>query len=362
MMGGRRASRSATRGRDPQRELHRGAARTRTSRSSTAGKRGRVAHECILDTRAREAHRGHRGRRRRQAPHGLRLPRADDELPDRGHADGRADRERAEGRARSLLRGDDRRSARRSARSRAGKLPTRRQPAQARAAHRRGDRRDRVDAPVLARAGRLPRCRGRAREKFWPSVGRINNALGDRNLVLLVPADRGVRDGVGVNDRAAFIRALRFDYLGEVSTEANFRLQSWLTFYRSVRVKARELADLEAATREPSPLELAKHGVRMGRHLWLKWLSYVLLFPIKVVMPTRLWVRLIHRSTLHALALLPEAGGALGSREPRVLRPPRRSRGAPARLGQGVSRGRKRLTWRGFRSWIRTTSRGVANG
>ena len=101
----------------------------------------------------------------------------------------------------------------------------------------------------------------------------------------------------------AYIRALRFDYLGEVSTEANFRLQAWLTFDRSVRAKALEFADLEASTRELIGQELAKHGVRMGRHLWLRWLSYVLLFPIKLVLPTRLWVWLIYRSTLHALAL-----------------------------------------------------------
>jgi hypothetical protein len=119
-----------------------------------------------------------------------------------------------------------------------------------------------------------------------------------------------------VNDRAAFIRALRFDYLGEVSTEANFRLQSWLTFDRSVRAKARELADLEAETRELIASELAKHGVRMGRHLWLKWLSYVLLFPIKLVMPTRLWVFLIHRSTLHALALYEKQALRWGAESP----------------------------------------------
>ena len=31
--------------------------------------------------------------------------------------------------------------------------------------------------------------------KFWPAVGRVDNAYGDRNLVCCVPADRGVRDG-----------------------------------------------------------------------------------------------------------------------------------------------------------------------
>ena len=54
-----------------------------------------------------QGHRRHR-RRRRQAADGLRLPRPDDELPGGRHADGRADRERDAGRARPLLRRDDR--------------------------------------------------------------------------------------------------------------------------------------------------------------------------------------------------------------------------------------------------------------
>jgi hypothetical protein len=101
----------------------------------------------------------------------------------------------------------------------------------------------------------------------------------------------------------AFVRALRFDHLGEVSTEANFRLQAILTFDREVRAKAHDLADLEARTRDLIAAELALHGVRVGRHLWLKWLSFLLLFPVKLVIPTPIWVRLIYRSTLHALEL-----------------------------------------------------------
>ena len=101
----------------------------------------------------------------------------------------------------------------------------------------------------------------------------------------------------------AFIRALKFDYLGEVSTEVNFRLQARLTLQPEVAAKAREFADLEAETRELIGEELARHGIKMGRCLWLRWLSFVLLIPIKLLMPTRLWVHLIHRSTLHALKI-----------------------------------------------------------
>jgi hypothetical protein len=107
-----------------------------------------------------------------------------------------------------------------------------------------------------------------------------------------------------VTELRGFIRALRFDYFGEVSTEANFRLQAWLTFRDAeVRAKAHELADLEASTRELIRVELERHGVRIGRHRWLAWMTFVLLFPLKLLVPTSLWVRIVHRSTLHALTL-----------------------------------------------------------
>jgi len=114
----------------------------------------------------------------------------------------------------------------------------------------------------------------------------------------------------------AYVRALKFDYLGEVSTEANFRLQGWLTWDREVRAKAFELADLEASTRELIEAELARHGVTVWRHRWLAWLTYVLLLPLKLLVPTALWVRLIHRSTLHALALYESQRARFGALSP----------------------------------------------
>ena len=78
----------------------------------------------------------HQRRRRGQAPDRLRLPRADAELPGGRHADGRAHRERAAGRAGPLLRRDDR-HPRRDRAGRKRRLAARRQPAEARAAHRR---------------------------------------------------------------------------------------------------------------------------------------------------------------------------------------------------------------------------------
>ena len=72
------------------------------------GDSGLVAHECILDLRAITKQTGITCRRRRQAPHRLRHPRADDVVPGGRHAHGRADREREPGGDRPVLRRDGR--------------------------------------------------------------------------------------------------------------------------------------------------------------------------------------------------------------------------------------------------------------
>ena len=92
------------RGGDPRRQLHRRAAARPLPHALRASRRsGRVAHECILDLRPLKETSGVTRRGRGQAADRLRLPRADAELPGAGHADGRADRERAARRARPLL-------------------------------------------------------------------------------------------------------------------------------------------------------------------------------------------------------------------------------------------------------------------
>ena len=101
--GRRRASRRPPRSRSSTPTTSRSGS-SRTTRSSTRARTGRVAHEFILDLRPFKKTRGRRGRGHRQAADGLRLPRADDVVPGRRHADDRADRERVEGRARPLLR------------------------------------------------------------------------------------------------------------------------------------------------------------------------------------------------------------------------------------------------------------------
>ena len=86
-----------------------------------SGHDGVVAHECILDLRDLTRRSGVTRRRRRQAAHRLRLPRADDVVPGGGHADGRADRERGPLRDRPVLRRDDRHPRTRSPRSSRGR-------------------------------------------------------------------------------------------------------------------------------------------------------------------------------------------------------------------------------------------------
>ena len=73
-------------------------------RARTASSRTSASSTCAAITKAD----GRDRRRRRQAAHRLRLPRADDVVPGRGHAHGRADRERGPRRARPVLRRDDR--------------------------------------------------------------------------------------------------------------------------------------------------------------------------------------------------------------------------------------------------------------
>ena len=133
-------------------------ARTSTTRCSTPAPTGRVGHECIVDLRAITKATGRHRRRRRQAADGLRLPRPDDELPGRRHADDRADRERDAGRARPLLRRDDRdprrdRPGRRRRRGRSSDSPLRLAP------HTAEDLLGDVGPPVRPRARRLPAAR-----------------------------------------------------------------------------------------------------------------------------------------------------------------------------------------------------------
>ena len=145
-------------------------------------KGGGVAHECILDLRPlKDSQRRHR-RRRGQAADRLRLPRADAELPGGRHADGRADRERAAGRARPLLRRDDR--------------DPRGDPPRSKTATGRSDDNPLKHAPhtaaallaadwnhaLHARAGGLSADRRSSSHKYWSPVGRVDNVYGDRNL------------------------------------------------------------------------------------------------------------------------------------------------------------------------------------
>ncbi len=128
---------------------------------------------------------GRRGRRRGQAADGLRLPRADGLVPGAGHAHGRADRERTAGRTRSVLRRDDRDPPgdpgrrRRQGRSEG-------QRAEERAAHGGGRDGDAWTHPYSREQAVFPLPFVK-QNKFWPSVGRIDNPYGDRHLVCACP-------------------------------------------------------------------------------------------------------------------------------------------------------------------------------
>ena len=68
-----------------------------------------------------------------------------------------------------------------------GRLAGRRQPAAPRPAHGRGHRRRRLVARRTAGRWRPSRCPGLRVAKYFPPVGRIDAAYGDRNLICSCP-------------------------------------------------------------------------------------------------------------------------------------------------------------------------------
>ena len=147
---------------------------------------GRVAHEMIFDLREFKAKGVEEGDvAKRLMDYGFHAPTVS--FPVAGHADGRADRERAEGRARSVLRRADRDPRRRSRRSSAARADAKDNVLKNAPHTAAAVTADDVDAPVLAREGGVSAAVGPRRNKFWPSVGRIDNPYGDRNLMCVCP-------------------------------------------------------------------------------------------------------------------------------------------------------------------------------
>ena len=152
MMGGDRSHRGDGDG-DPARELRREAACRALSGAVLGARRPRRPRVHPRPAPAQGGER-RRGGGRGQAADGLRLPRADDELPGAGNADDRAHRERVEGGARPLRRRDDR-HPRGDPRDRVGPHGPHGQSAQARSAHGGGGERRSVAARLLAPRRRL---------------------------------------------------------------------------------------------------------------------------------------------------------------------------------------------------------------
>ena len=150
------------------------------------GEHGRVAHECIIDLRPDHQGHGRHRRRRGQAPHRLRLPRPDDELPGGRHADDRAHRVRAAGRDRPVLRRHDRHQGRDRPQSRPARWPTTTAPSPTPPTPPRTCWSPSGTAPTRREQAAYPvgAC---AAGKYWPPVSRIDGGYGDRNLVCACP-------------------------------------------------------------------------------------------------------------------------------------------------------------------------------
>ena len=150
---GRRRRAQGDRGRDPERQLHRGQARALFPGALRGRQRPRRTRVHPRHARAEsEVRRDRRGRR--EAADRLRLSRTDPVVPGRGHADDRTHRERVQAGARPILRRDDR-DSRRTAAHRRRQFRSHRQSAQERTSHRGRDRGP-VGPRLLARVRRLP--------------------------------------------------------------------------------------------------------------------------------------------------------------------------------------------------------------
>ena len=145
------------------------------------GANGMVAHECIIDCRGFQAEAGVMVEDIAKRLQDFGYPRADHVLAGRGHADDRADGKRMQGRARSVLRRDDR-DPRRDRRDRRRPLDKADNPLK-HAPHTAREVTANVWTHAYSReqaAFPLPFV---AAAKYWPPVKRVDNVYGDRNLV-----------------------------------------------------------------------------------------------------------------------------------------------------------------------------------
>ena len=159
-----------------------------------ANHNGRVAHEMIFDLRPFKHGTGpsvdEQDVAKRLMDYGFHAPTVS--FPVAGHDDDRADGERVEGRARSVLRCADRDPQGDSGR---GRRPGRRarQRAQERAAHRGRKSRPTTGRTRTRESRRRIRCRSCARTSSGRRSARIDNPVRRPEPDLRVPADRGVR-------------------------------------------------------------------------------------------------------------------------------------------------------------------------
>ena len=150
-----------------------------------AGRNGLVAHECILDLRAIKERTGITVEdvAKRLVDYGFHAPTMSWPVPETLMIE--PTESEVQGRARPLLRGDDR-DPRGDRGGGAGGVRPAEQPAEAGTAHGR---------PAARASGTGPTRRSRAffpaawvaEDKYWPPVARVDNAYGDRHLVCACP-------------------------------------------------------------------------------------------------------------------------------------------------------------------------------
>ena len=186
-MMGASGLKQATETGDPQRQLHRRAARGALSRCSYKGRNGRVAHECILDTRVLKESAGISVEdvAKRLIDYGFHAPTmswpvAGTLMVEPTESEPKREIDRF---CEAMIA-----IAKEAERIAEGRMAARRQSAGQRAAHRGRDAR-RATGRIPIRGWRPPirPAMPDTLAKYWPPVSRIDNVAGDRNLVCSCP-------------------------------------------------------------------------------------------------------------------------------------------------------------------------------
>jgi hypothetical protein len=212
---------------------------------------GRVAHECIIDTRPFADSAGRHRRRHRQAADGLRVPRADHELAGGRHADDRADRVETKAELDRFC--DAMLAIREEIRAiEEGRIDRENNPLK-NAPHTMEDLVRDWDRPYSREEGCFPPGAFRV-DKYWPPVNRVDNAMATGTWS--APARRRIANGCRT-----------FRNLGRVAVDPDDRRGGRFQCHRADLAHGGVLRRVSRAGSHAGAFGKAQHLHRRGRDL-----------------------------------------------------------------------------------------------